>query len=66
MVTISFLYHNDLDQNAKLMELFRKSNVMTTPRSVGASTKMVMRLLEPEQPGLSIVLQKVSYSDKLA
>lgn len=43
MVTINFSFHNDLDQNAKLMEHLRKSSVMTSPKSVGASIKMAMR-----------------------
>lgn len=60
MVMISLLYHNDLDQSASQMVIMRNSNVMTTLRSVGVLTRMAMRLLEPEQPGLLSVLQLVS------
>lgn len=59
MATINFSFHNDLDQNAKLMEHSRKSSVMTSPKSVGASIKMAMRLPLPEQLGQSSVPRKV-------
>ena len=60
MAMISLLYRNGLDQSASQMVRMRNSNVMTTPRNVGASTRMVMKLLEPEQLFLKGALQSVS------